>query len=183
MKILGAGGHAKVVADIITRLGIPFEGALGLEECEVEVEGVRIPSSVNGPLCIAIGDNRRRELVARNLPADYPSLIDPSAVVSASARVGEGTVVMQHATIQADASIGRHCIVNTAAVVDHECELADFVHVSPHATLCGGVKVGEGAWIGAGAVILPGIHIGARAVVGAGCTIRHNVEADTVAFG
>lgn len=176
MKILGHGGHAKVVEDIILRSGREFEGALGLEDCLREAEGVWLPEKIDSELFLAVGDNNKREVMARNLEgAVFPVLTDPSAVVSASVQIGEGTVVMQGATIQADARIGRHCIINTGAIVDHECEIGDFAHISPGAILCGGVKIGRGAWVCAGAIVIPGIKIGEGAIVGAGATVRHDV--------
>lgn len=184
MKILGHGGHAKVVESIILRSGHKFEGALGKEECPREAEGVWLPEQVDTTLFLAVGDNHRRRLMARNLPdAEFATLIDPSAVVAPTAKISPGTVVMQQATIQADARIGRHCIINTGAIIDHECEIGDFVHISPGAVLCGNVKVGEGAWICAGAIVIPGVKIGEGAIVGAGVTVRHDVAAATTFFG
>lgn len=183
MQLLGAGGHAKVVAEIIRESGIEFLGALGREDCTREVDGITIPHSVDVPLCIAIGDNRKRALIAANLEADYPPLISSHAYVSPSASIGEGTVVMPGAAVMADANVGRFVILNTRCSIDHDCRIGDFAHISPGATLCGGVSVGEGAWICAGATVAPGVTIGDRAVVGAGSTILADVPAGVKALG
>ncbi|MCM1376923.1 MAG: acetyltransferase [Clostridium sp.] len=183
MKILGSGGHAKVVAQLADSLGITINGMLGKEECTREVEGVTIPDSIDSPLFIAIGDNKRRSIIGKNLEADYPVLISPAAYVSPTALIGGGTAIMPMAGVQADATIGRHAIVNTGAIVEHDCRVGDFAHISPGAVLCGGVNIGEGAWIGAGAVVLPGVEVGAWAIVGAGTTVLANVPASTTAVG
>lgn len=183
LYLLGSSGHAKVVEDIAASLGVAVGGRLGLDDCQREVDGVRLPERVESPLFLAVGDNDRRRRMGENLDADFPVLVAPSAIVSPSAKIGEGTVVMQNAVIQADCQIGRHCIVNTSSSIDHECRLADYVHVSPGAVLCGNVEVGECAWIGAGAVVVPGVRIGARAIVGAGATVRHDVPAGATVFG
>ncbi|MCM1153186.1 MAG: acetyltransferase [Muribaculum sp.] len=183
IKILGAGGHALVVAEIIRAMGLKCAGFLGRGECRREVQGVTLPELVDSPLFIAIGDNSRRRLIAENLQAIYPVLISPRAYISPSSLIGEGSVIMPMAAIETGAQIGRHCIVNTSAVVDHECRLADYVHISPGAVLCGNVFVGQGAWIGAGAVVLPGISIGADAIVGAGSTVLRDVPPSTTAVG
>lgn len=181
MKLLGAGGHALVVAEIAANNGFTDIAMLGIEECDRQVDGVSVPSSVEGPVFIAVGNNDRRRRIARNLNADYPILIGKTAYVSDSAKIGKGTIVMPQAAVQPGTKIGEHCIINTGAVVDHTCTLGDFVHISPNATLCGDVVVGEGAWVGAGATVLPGRKIGKDAVVGAGSVILHNVpEGKTV---
>lgn len=181
--LLGAGGHAKVIADIIARCGSRVVRTLGREECSRKVGEVTIPAEAPGTMVIAIGDNQRRRLVAENLSGEYAVFVDPSAVVSESVDIGAGTVVMQHATIQTDSRIGRHCIINTAASVDHECEIADYCHVSPGAILCGNVTLGEGAWVGAGATLIPGVRIGKGATVGAGATILADVPDGVTAVG
>lgn len=171
------------MASIARSLGIRVEATLGRDDCDREVDGVTVPSRVDSPLFIAIGDNRLRRRMADNIEAEFPVLIAPSAYVDPTAVIGEGTVVMQHATVQAGAVIGRHCIVNTGAVVDHECRLADFVHVSPGAVLCGNVKVGEETWIGANATVIQGLTVGARSIVGAGSTVLTDVPAGVTAVG
>lgn len=183
MYILGAGGHAKVVAETAQRLKIAIDGYLGREACTRTVGDVSVPESLDAPLFVAIGDNRRRRLVAENCEGEFPVLVDPDASVSQSARIGCGTVVMRMAVVQADVSIGCHCIVNTSAAIDHECRIGDYSHISPGAVLCGGVTVGEEAWIGAGATVIPGVTIGNRAIVGAGTTVLADVPEGVKALG
>lgn len=175
MKLIGEGGHARVVSEVARSAGIDVRGSIPIEECELHVDGVSIPREVDDSVFIAIGDNSRRSRIARNLKADYPILVSDRAIVSDTAEIGEGTVVMQGAIIQAGVRIGKHCIINTGAVVDHDCEIGDYAHISPHATLCGGVKVGEEAWVCAGATILPQTEVGSRGLVGAGLTLRHDL--------
>ena len=109
---------------------------------------------------IAVGDNAKRRQIALENECMRPTwrydiVIHPYAVVSPSARIGEGTVIMAGAVVQANARIGKHCIINTGASVDHDCVLGDYVHVAPGAHLCGHVEVGEGALIGAGVCVAP----------------------------
>src|SRR5699024_422623 len=65
--------------------------------------------------CIAIGNNNTRKNIFERLSIplqQYTKLIHPSAVVSNSARIGNGTVVMPNAVINADTRLGNHCIVH-----------------------------------------------------------------------
>ena len=115
---------------------------------------------------IARGDNRARRQMAAEVPLDDCGvLIAASAVVSKSASIGPGTVILEGAIVQARSKIGKHCIINAAAVVTHDCIIEDYAHIAPGAHLCGGVHVGEGALVGVGVGIEPGVKIPAWSVV------------------
>ena len=143
MRIIGDGGHAKVVREVISAM-----------------------REAPGDCFVAVGDNRARKREAEaQRDASFAILIHPTAHVSASAVIGPGSVIMAHAVVQPAARIGAHCIVNTGATVDHDCILGDYVHVAPGAHLCGGVQVGEGTLVGVGVGIAPLARIPAWSVV------------------
>lgn len=188
INLYGAGGHAKVIADIISAGG----GSVGHiydDDCTIgRFLGREVLSPAEIPLSqsliISIGNNRIRRDIAETMnTVAFERAVHPSAVVSPSARVNAGSVIMQGAIIQADAQIGRHCIVNTGASVDHDCRISDYVHIAPHATLCGNVEVGEGTLIGAGAVVIPGVKIGKWCVIGAGSVVIADIPDNAVGFG
>lgn len=187
VSLYGAGGHALVVADLLRTLGIPLRTLVDDNPALTDFAGIGVRHSADGltDIIVSIGDNRIRRLVAGRLGAARiaPALIHTSAVVSPSARIGRGSVVMAGAVIEAGTTVGCHCIINTGATVNHQCRLADYVHISPGATLCGNVSVGTGSWIGAGATVIPGIVIGPDARVGAGATVIRPVVGGTTVAG
>ena len=162
-----------------------IEGLLDDNPDVTELMGYKVLHGVNdvSSLIISIGNNRIRKMIAERLETRFEKAVHPSAIMSPSANVGDGTVVMQGAIVQACAEIGKHCIVNTGASVDHECVLEDYVHVSPHSTLCGNVHVGEGSWIGAGTTVIPGVKIGKWSVIGAGSVVVRDIPDGVVAYG
>lgn len=179
INIFGASGHAKVIADIISaqgdKVGSVYDDAP--EGKSIADKPVCRPDHglSDNPVIIAIGSNRIRKMISEKYPVGFAMACHPAAVISNSAVIGEGTVVMARAVIEADVRIGRHCIINTGATINHECRLDDFVHVSPGATLCGNVSVGECSWIGAGATVIPGIRIGSNCIIGAGAVVIRDV--------
>lgn len=185
MYLYGAGGHAKVVAEIIRACGAAVDGCIDDDPAAAAFAGQPVLRSTEGrsPLIVTIGDNAARRRVATRLCCAFGRAFHPAAIISPTATIGEGTVVMAGVVINAEARVGRHCIVNTGATVDHECRLADFTHVSPHATLCGNVAVGEGAWIGAGAVVIQGVSVGSWSVVGAGAVVISDVPDHALVVG
>lgn len=186
MFLYGAGGHAKVIMDILKAEGKQVEALIDDNEGVDELMGVKVLHNVNcgiSPLIVSIGNNRIRRLIAEKVDAVFGRAIHPSAIISDSVKIGVGTVVMQGAIIQACTQIGRHCIVNTGATIDHECVIDDFVHISPGTTLCGNVHVGEGTWIGAGTVVIPGVKIGKWTVIGAGSVVDKDIPDGVLALG
>lgn len=187
INLFGASGHAKVIKDIIAAQGDDvaclYDDAPHCSDIQGKPVMKASETTVQGPMIISIGSNRVRKIIAQRYPLQYARAIHPRAIVSPSAIIGDGCVVMQGAIIQSDVRIGRHCIINTGASVDHECVIDDFAHVSPHATLCGNVHVGEGSWIGAGATVIPGVKIGKWCVIGAGSVVIRDTPDNTTIAG
>ena len=191
MYLLGASGHAKVIIDSLKASG---KKVSGLFDDNPNVKEL-LEYNVFGPftqirlgdeeLIISVGVNHVRKKIVDKLPVNirYGNAIHPSAIISAYAALGEGTVVMQGAVIQSSVSIGKHCIINTTASVDHDCLLEDYVHISPNATLCGAVSVGEGSQVGAGAVVIPGIKIGMWSLLAAGAVVMKDVPDNVLVLG
>ncbi len=186
MFLYGAGGHAKVIMDILKAEGKLVEALIDDNKELNELMGVKVLHSINqtmSPLIVSIGDNNTRRLIAEKVNATFGIAIHPSAIISDSVKIDVGTVVMQGVIIQACTQIGRHCIVNTGASIDHECVIDDFVHISPRVTLCGNIHVGEGTWIGAGTVVIPGVKIGRWSIIGAGSVVDKDIPDGVLALG
>ena len=85
----------------------------------------------------------------------FPAVVDPTAVVAASAALGEGTIVNAAAVVGAMSRIGRCVTVNRSASVGHHDAIEDYASIGPGAVLAGKVTVGCGAFVGTGAVSCP----------------------------
>lgn len=196
--VIGKGGHSKVIEDIIKSNKDYkivcylddqykfFEKSNGMYFGPIMAAESLKEFFVDLLFVIAIGNNHIRKSIVEklNLPNhDYATLMHRKAVISPTAKIGPGTVVMASAVINADAEIGNHAIINTSAVIEHDNYINDFAHISPRATLTGSVSVGEGTHIGAGAVIIPGVQVDKWSVVGAGATVINNLPAYCTAVG
>ena len=190
MHILGAGGHAKVVLDILLESNQEIHGIWD-ENPELEFFfGFPVKGNFNAlkemglnQVIIAIGNNLVRKKLSRELAHTVAIAIHPRSVVSRLSRVGVGSMIMANSTINAGAIVGEYVIVNTNASVDHDCTVGDFVHISPKAGLGGNVQVGEGTHIGLGASVIQGIKIGKWATIGAGAVIIKDVPDYAVVVG
>lgn len=186
--IIGAGGHARVVADVALAIGYTdiaflddkFPALASVLDFPVIGRLADLPGSTraNDAVFVGIGDNARRltamaevALAGRNLVM----LAHPSSVVSRFAEIGAGTIVMPLAVVNVGTIVGQGVILNTACSVDHDCVLADGVHVSPGANISGGVSIGSGTWIGTGASVREYVTIGAHAMIGGGAFVGAGV--------
>lgn len=196
LLIVGAGGHARVVADAALTTGqwqrVCFvddapgaSGALGLPIIGTSADLSRLRAEF-GAAVVGIGDARARlQLLERCRQAgfDLPAIVHRTAAVSSYATLGPGVVVFAQAAINPGATLGEGCIVNTGATVDHDCHLQAGVHVCPGAHLAGSVQIGARTWIGIGACVKQGVRIGADVTVGAGAAVVCDIETGLTVTG
>lgn len=203
--ILGAGGHAQVVADALIaanaaglcndvpvgfldddaslhgqiHLGIPVLGAIA------EITAV-LAADVGDAVAMGIGSNKTRQRLFDLCRADkviVVTVIHPRAIIAGDVEVGLGTVILAGVVVNTGSTIGRNVILNTACTVDHHNRIGDHVHVAPGVHLGGDVTVGSGTLVGIGATVMPQRTIGANAVVGAGSLVRSDVLAGATVVG
>ncbi len=180
--VLGAGGHARSVVDVLERAGhtvVAVTGQTAGQPWHVDVladddAALSLIERDGLHACVAVGSNAARarlvaDLVARGVSA--PPVVASTATVSPRSRLGAGTVVLEHAHVGPAAVLGDGVIVNTAAVVEHDCAVGHAAHVAPGAVLLGAASVGEATLVGSGARVLPGVAVGARVTVGSGAVV------------
>jgi sugar O-acyltransferase (sialic acid O-acetyltransferase NeuD family) len=198
---LGAGGHARVLLEILTAEG-RYE-IIGLLDPNPELHGKSTDGvpvlggdemlaalTARGVLHAFMGigsssDTRPRQRIFEQAKAaglQFVAILHPSAVLAPSAEIGEGCAILAGAVVGTGARLADNVIVNTRAVVDHDCRIESHAHIASGAVLAGNVQVGEGAHIGAGAVIRQGLRIGRRAVIGVGAAVVCDVP-DEAVFG
>lgn len=189
--VFGAGGHAKVVIDIIRQQGeFEIEAIVDPITTAEELYGIDIRPSYEDlapqRFVIAIGDNRvrKREFEKMRTTGWSPCTVShPSAVIAPDVRVGAGTVIMAGAIINPATVISENCIINTGATIDHDCVIGSHTHIAPGCNLAGTVITEEGAFLGIGTKVVPGIKIGAWSVAGAGSVLIEDVPAEVTVVG
>ena len=178
MYLYGASGHGKVIKDILEAQERTVEGFIDDNPSLDELSGLPVHHSTENAdeVIISIGINATRKKVAEKLGCKIAdAAIHPSAIVSNSVEIGEGSVVMAGTVVNAEAKIGKHCIINTGATVDHECKIGDYSHIAPGVNLCGQVQVGEGTLIGVGSCVIPCVKIGKWCTIGAGAVVVNDI--------
>lgn len=198
--IVGAGGHAQVVADIVlarrksgaqwTLVGFvdddPNLTGGSVLGCPILGTQELLPGIPHDVLVIAIGDNRIRRRLFEEMTQrgeEFLTVTHPSAVIAADVNVGAGSVVCAGVVINTGTQIGANVILNTGCTVDHHNQIGSHAHIAPGVHTGGGVVIGREALVGIGATIMPYQSVGNRATVGAGAVVTRPVADDTTVVG
>ncbi|MBI4650902.1 acetyltransferase [Candidatus Desantisbacteria bacterium] len=199
--ILGGGGHAKVLIDLI-KLSKLYEitGIIDPQlKSGMQVSGISVigndgllPELYKNnikKICLGIGsvrDNtKRKELYdkLKKIGFNFPLLIHPQTIVSEEVQISEGVQIMAGAVIRPGNFIGENSIINTGAIIEHDCKIGNHVHICPGSIISGGCTIDDGAFIGAGTTIIQLKKIGKNSIVAAGAVVIKDVPDNTTVIG
>lgn len=184
--IIGASGHGKVIADIVSNSGDIVVGFLDDDLSKENVLGV-ISDCIkysDKKFIIGIGNNNTRKFIAEKYSQlDYYTAIHPTAIIAENVKIGKGTAIMAKAVINTGSEVGLHCIINTSSVIEHDNLIEDYAHISPGAVLCGTVKIGNSTHIGANATVRNNITICGDCVIGCGGVVVKDIIKSAVYAG
>jgi len=194
--IIGYSGHAYVVIDALLSnkfeiIGYCEQQQKANDPFKLQYLGKEGDSNLqellkNNEVYIGIGDNKIRAKILNGLHSNSiacPVLVHASAIISQTAKIGQGSVVLPGAVINSCAQVGKAVICNSSSVIEHECNVGDYCHIAPGAVLAGNVQVGPYSFIGANAVVKQGLVIGANVVIGAGAVVTKDIESGWVVYG
>ena len=190
--IIGAGGHAQVIADILlcmqehnnsvqpigylddnpallgqNFLNLPVLGSIG-----------QLSAIPHDAVIVAVGDNRARQHLFEKLQRQkecFAVARHPSAVVAPDVPIGPGSMICAGAIVRPVSRVSANVILNTGCTVDHHNCIGDHAHIAPGVHLGGEVIVSEGTLIGIGSIVMPHCRVGAWSVVGAGAVVINDV--------
>jgi sugar O-acyltransferase (sialic acid O-acetyltransferase NeuD family) len=194
IAIIGYSGHSYVIIDILLSAGRLVTAYCDQEEKDFNpyhLDYLGNESEVFHKLkkfdfFACIGHNGIREKIHTQLSqylGNPINAIHPSAVISASVKLGDGVMIAANATLNPLVEIGKGVICNTSTSIDHECVIGDFSHIAPGAVLCGNVIVGKSSFIGANSVIRQGIKIGSNVIIGAGTVVVKDIPDGATVIG
>ena len=190
--VLGDGGHAHSVAEAAETAGFAVIQLYPIDENDDRfgrlLSGLSTLDMSSVGLALGIGANYARRflheaVMARYPNAAFPVIVHAKAWTSPSARIGDGSVILSHASIGAAASTGLGAILNAGSSLDHDSKLGSFASLGPGARTGGSVSIGKRTMVGIQAGVLQGRSIGADTVVGAHSLVIADVPSLSVAFG
>jgi acetyltransferase EpsM len=186
--ILGAGVYAEEVADLVSDSeGFQLSGFIdefipahaGLKKFDSPVYTLDEASEYSKTHLFICGvGGRKREAFIKRVAEKgfkFATLIHPSAHVSKTAVIGEGTAVRAGCVIAANAKIGSHVIINRGSLIGHHVEIGDFSLIGPGVNIAGKTVIGKTVEIGIGAILVDNITIGENSFIGAGSLVTRDV--------
>ena len=191
--IYGSGGFGKEVFDIAIRMGV-FREISFIDDFEYDnittFNSSYVFENFNKNedyfFTVAIGDIYVRNSIIVKVLSEggvFATLIDPSAVISPTAKIGDGVIVCQLAFVGPDAEIDSYCIVNTAAIIGHDIKISSYSVISPSVNIGGQSTIGSSVYLGMGSIIKEGLNIGQNAVLGMGSVLHNDLPGSMLAMG
>jgi sugar O-acyltransferase (sialic acid O-acetyltransferase NeuD family) len=197
--IVGVGGHASVITDILLKQNKKIIAYVTDQQhsSHINLENIELIKSdeeaiskffgkvnfINGIGSIP-GNNNRKEICKlyekRNIK--FGSVISETASLAQDINLSNGVQIFPGAIINPGATIKANSIINSGAIVEHDCNIGSYNHVSPGARICGNVTVGNNTHIGAGAVIIQNLFIGNNSIIGAGSVITQDIASNMIVF-
>ncbi len=199
--LIGSGGHAKLVIDILEetntcniigvtsndlKKGESFQGyaVLGNDEVlpEYRKNGIRYAAMGLG----GYRDNTLRQRVyekIKSLGYAFLNVIHPSAIISKTAKLGEGVVVFPGVILNTEVIIGNNSIIATGSTIDHETVIGNHVLVSAGVTIGANTVIGDNVLLALGSKVISGLTIKSNVLIAAGAVVVKDIEENTKVFG
>jgi sugar O-acyltransferase (sialic acid O-acetyltransferase NeuD family) len=170
--VLGGGGHAEVVIDIVeamvhnnTRCEVvgflddsPTASLLNLPRLGDLSHWENLPHAC---FHVAIGNNALREKLCLAIGASkLISAIHPKAAVSRRAHLGAGCFVGACAVVNSGATVDNGAIINSGVIVEHHAHVEPFAHLSYGSIVGGGARVVARSLVPSGVVVNRGSVFG-----------------------
>ena len=192
--IIGGGGHAKVLIDLIDKSNkFQIVGIVDPKKNKNEkINGIKVLGNDNvlpkyqkkGVKFLALGVGadahklKNRVLIWEKLRKQgfkFPALIHKNTIISKNTEIGEGAQIFCYSVVNSGASIGANVVLNTNSIIEHGCKISDNVFTGSRVTICGDVKVERNSFIGANVCILPKVQIKKNVVIAAGSVVINNI--------
>jgi acetyltransferase EpsM len=134
---------------------------------------------------MGIGDLSVRSMIFDEFKingAKFTGIIHPTALISDSAEIGEGTIISHNVSVGPKAKIGSFNVINSRSTIGHDTELGYNNFLSPQVVLGGYAKVGNSNFLGTNSCVLPSIEILNNNIIMAGMIITSKVNSDETVF-
>lgn len=127
---------------------------------------------------------RYKMLKQLSIPKErFAKIIHPTAVVSKSAKIGAGAVLMPYTVVGPNVIISCHTQMFAQSFVGHDAVLNEMVFVANNATIGGNVEIDTGSHIGSNSSVIERVKIGAFSIIGLGSVVIKDVQPFTIVVG
>jgi UDP-perosamine 4-acetyltransferase len=201
--LLGGGGHAAVLAEILSILKHSILGFTDVQAPDADAntrlsalnylgdDATVLSAHSSGEINLINGLGSTGAIDSRASLFNYfiaegygfTDVEHPTAYLSPSVSHGQGLQLLAGAIVNTNAQIGANVLINSQALVEHHCVIGDHSHIASGAVVCGDCHIGQSVHVGAGAVINQGITIGDGAIIASGAVVIADIPAGSMVAG
>lgn len=130
-----------------------------------------------------VSDRRKTVEIILNKGGKFINLIHPTAVISPSAKIGNGIAIKAFCVLASDCIIEDYTYLQSSVIMGHDVHIGRYCHVNSFAFFAGCVRVHNMVTVNAGARIVQSVIVEEQSVVGMGSVVLNRVKKGTTVFG
>ena len=199
--IIGAGGHAAELVDYIDYINnsseeLKFEIIGLIDDNKENYTHYNYRSKYLGTIqehtideniyyLIAIASTSTRKMIVEKFKikgAQFIGLIHPTALISNSAKIGEGVVISHNVSLGPKVVLGDFNVLNSRCTIGHDSIVGNYNFISPQVAVGGYSKIGNENLFGTNSCIIPNIKIGNNNKVTAGMVVDKTINDNETIF-
>lgn len=159
-------------------LGVPVLGAIDMAP---NLDGVQFVFAIGS---IATRSERERILEQSGLAREkFITLIDPSACVDSTAKIGTGCIIHHNASIGPGSEVGDFVVIAVNSAIGPDVVIESFSLITSFVLLLTNVHIGPGVYIGSMSCVIENVQVGKGARIGVGSIVNRDVPEGAFAIG
>lgn len=104
------------------------------------------------------------------------TIIDKTAIIDPTVKVGAGSVIMANVVIDKDASIGDNVFIYISVTIAHDSIIGSHSFLAPRVAIAGFTTIGESTFLGINTTIIDNLILCPHLIVGGGAVVVNNIQ-------
>jgi sugar O-acyltransferase (sialic acid O-acetyltransferase NeuD family) len=127
----------------------------------------------------------RRVIYDRLISSGYQltNLIDPTAIVSRTAKLGVGIIITPYSTISSDVILKDNVLIQSYVRIGHDIIVNEHSILSCNVSIGGRTVIGSDTYIGESAAIRDDLTIGKNTIVSMGAVVYRDIDNSVIVMG
>lgn len=191
--ILGGGGGAALVLDILSRIN--HQKAVGILDNNLEMAGnslMGIPvlgqfnlieslwrdNAFDVLISTVVRDVKDRAAIFEcytNMGIPFANIIDPEVRIGREVQLGSGNLIIYGSYLAANVKLGDNNFLAAGTSIEHHSTVGSHCTFGPRVSLSGKVSVGDKVKFGTQVGVEPNISIGAESIIASGVILTSHI--------